>query len=81
VEIRINVPDELAAQAQTRGVPVEQYVEPLLVEQVTSNVVQPSPPQTPQQIRAWLDALAQFSDKIPESPETISREWIYQDHE
>ena len=37
--------------------------------------------QTPEQIRAWLDSLAQFSDKIPPLPETISREWIYQDHD
>jgi hypothetical protein len=35
--------------------------------------------RTPEEIRAWLDSLAQFSDKIPPLPETISREWIYQD--
>jgi hypothetical protein len=64
--IRVNVPDELAALARARGVPLEAYVEELLAQQ---------------QIRAWLDALAQFSDKIPPLPETISREWIYQDHE
>ena len=34
----------------------------------------------PEEIRAWLDSLAQFSDKIPPLPETISREWLYQDH-
>jgi hypothetical protein len=33
-----------------------------------------------EEIRAWLDSLAQFSDKIPPLPETISRDWIYQDH-
>jgi hypothetical protein len=35
---------------------------------------------TPVEIRAWLDSLAQFSGKIPPLPETISREWIYQEH-
>ena len=36
---------------------------------------------TPEEIRAWLDHLAQFSDKIPPLPDTITREWIYQDHD
>jgi len=30
MEIRVNVPDELATQAQARAVPVEAYVEELL---------------------------------------------------
>jgi len=40
-------------------------------------------PATPSQeeIRAWLDSLAQFSNKIPPLPENITREWIYQDHD
>lgn len=35
----------------------------------------------PEEIRDWLDSLAQFSQKIPPLPETISREWIYQEHD
>jgi hypothetical protein len=80
MEIRVNVPDELAAQAQARGVPVEEYVEELLAQQVTS-VPTGRQSRTPEQIRAWLDSLAQFSEKIPPLPDTISREWIYQDHD
>ena len=35
-----------------------------------------------EEIRAWLDELAQFSDKIPPMPgETFSREMIYQNHD
>ena len=37
--------------------------------------------RTPEEIRAWLDSLAQFSDKIPSVPETVSREWLYQDYD
>lgn len=81
VEIRVNVPDELVLQAQTRGVPVEHYVEELIAAQVKAPSAAPKKPRQPEQIRAWLDALAQFSDKIPTLPETISREWIYQDHD
>jgi hypothetical protein len=98
MEVRVNVPEELAMQARARGVPVKDYIEDLLAGQVVSDPVgnsveEPLIPKkkgrpsvgkqarTPEQIRAWLDALAQFSDKIPPLPETISREWIYQDHE
>jgi len=79
--IKVNVPEEIASLARARGVPLETYVEELLAQQVA-----PVPPearrlQTPEQVRAWLDSLAQFSDKIPPLPENISREWIYQDHD
>jgi hypothetical protein len=78
--IRVNVPEELAAQAQARGVSLEVYVEELLAERAAASV-KTRRPQTPEQVRAWLDSLAQFSDKIPPLPETLSRGWIYQDHD
>ena len=79
--IRVNVPEELVSQARARGVPLETYVEELLAQQVAAPSAEVLRLQTPEQIRAWLDSLAQFSDKIPSLPETISREWIYQDHD
>jgi len=79
--IRVNVPDELAALARMRGVPLEEFVEQLLTEQVAARAPQSVQPRTPEQIRAWLDSLAQFSHKIPPLPEFVSREWIYQDHD
>lgn len=79
--IRINVPDELAAQAQMRGVPLEKFIEQLLAEQVAARSAQAMQPRTPEQIRSWLDSLAQFSSKIPPLPEVVSREWIYQDRD
>jgi hypothetical protein len=81
MEIRVNVPDELAVRAQTRGVPLEKYVEELLAAQIPSLLAELAPPRTPEEVRAWLDALAQFSDKIPPLPENLTREWIYQDHD
>jgi hypothetical protein len=79
--IRVNVPDELAAQAQMRGVPLEEFVEQLLAEQVAARSPQTVQLRTPEEIRAWLDSLAQFSNKIPPLPEVVSREWIYQDRD
>ena len=98
MEIRVNVPEELATQARARGVPVKDFIEELLAEQVASDARLESAEEllvpkkagnpavdrklrAPEQIRVWLDMLAQFSDKIPPLPETISRDWIYQDHE
>ncbi|MGB8916811.1 MAG: hypothetical protein WCC89_08125 [Candidatus Sulfotelmatobacter sp.] len=79
--IRVNVPEELAAQALMRGVPLEEFVEQLLAEQVAARSAQAVQPRTPEQIRAWLDSLAQFSGKIPPLPDVLSREWIYQDRD
>jgi hypothetical protein len=81
MEIRVNIPDELAAQARARGLQPEAYVEEILAQQVEAQAIGARQLRTPEEIRAWLDSLAQFSDKIPPLPETISREWIYQDHD
>jgi hypothetical protein len=79
MEITVKVPEEIAAQAKARGLRVETYIEEIL-KQVKEQPLEASRPRTPAEIRAWLDSLAQFSDKIPPLPETISREWIYQEH-
>jgi post-segregation antitoxin (ccd killing protein) len=79
--VTVNIPDELAAQAKARGLSLEAYVQEILARQLTARRAETRQPRTPEEIRAWLDSLAQFSDKIPPLPETISREWIYQDHD
>lgn len=79
--IKINIPDELVAQAQEGGLSVEAYAEQILAEQIIAPLSEAPRPRTPEEIRAWLDSLAQFSDKIPPLPDVISREWIYQDHD
>lgn len=81
MEITVNIPDEIAARARARGLAVEQYIQEILAQQVGAQPTGALPPRTPAEIRAWLDSLAQLSDKIPPLPETISREWIYQEHD
>jgi post-segregation antitoxin (ccd killing protein) len=81
MEIQVNVPDELAAQAQARGLRPEAYAEEILARQVELRSTGTRQARAPEEIRAWLDSLAQFSDKIPPLPENISREWIHQDHD
>ena len=76
----MKVSDELAARAKARGLTVEDYVREILAQQAALEAPNGARLRTPGEIRAWLDALAQFSDKIPPLPETITRDWIYQDH-
>ncbi len=78
--VTVNIPDELAAAARARGLSLEAYVQEILTQQL-ARPVDTQQPRTQEEIRAWLDSLAQFSDKIPPLPETISREWLYQDHD
>jgi hypothetical protein len=80
MEVMVNVPDEIAAQARARGMRVEDYVREILAQQAAGQSPNGARPRTPEEIRTWLDSLAQFSDKIPPLPETISRDWMYQDH-
>jgi len=78
--VTVNIPDELAVQAKARGLSLEAYVQEILAQQL-ARPVEIQQLRTPEEIRTWLDSLAQFSDKIPPLPETISREWIYQDRD
>ena len=80
MKITVRIPEQIAAHAKERGLKVEAYIEELLAQQVATHPSSGKRPHKPEEIRAWLDSLAQFSDKIPALPETISREWIYQDH-
>lgn len=79
VNVRIKIPDQVAARAKARGISVEAYIQEILEQQVTD--ISQSRLRTPDEIRAWLDALAQFSDKIPPLPDVISHDWLYQDHD
>ncbi len=80
MEVTVKIPDELAARAKSRGLRVEDYVAELLAQQFEPQQAGASQVRSPEEIRAWLDSLAQFSDKIPALPEVITRDWIYQDH-
>jgi len=78
--VTINIPDELAAEVKARGLSIEAYVQEILAERL-ARPAETRQVRTPEEIRAWLDSLAQFSDKIPPLPETISCDWLYQDHD
>jgi hypothetical protein len=80
VELKVKIPDGLAEVAKERGLELKAYVEEILSQQAIAPA-NGKRTRSPEEIRAWLRSLSQFSDKIPPLPETISREWIYQEHE
>jgi hypothetical protein len=80
MEVTVKVPAKLAALAKAGGLKVQALIEEILAQRQEAEPPAAGRPRTPEEIRAWLDSLAQFSDKIPPLPETISREWIYQEH-
>ena len=82
IELRPEIEARLASEAQARGVEIRTYVETLIEEAVAVKTLPPSRTKTPEEVQAWLDELAQFSDKIPAMPgETFTRAMIYQDHD
>jgi hypothetical protein len=87
MQIMIEIPDELAAQVQARGVDPKSYVEGLIADQAPllgarGPLPQSSPDLNPDDFNASLDALARYSNKIPSLPiEAFTRESFYQDRE
>jgi hypothetical protein len=81
MQVTIHIPEDLAAQAEAKGVGLQTYLE-RLVEQAALTGLRKPRRRSPEETQAWLDRLARFSDRIPPMPgETFSREMIYQDHE
>jgi hypothetical protein len=82
MQITIEIPDELAAQAQARGLSPEFYVRSSIFEAAHAAPV-PIPPQEPIiDLETFLREMAAHSDKIPQLPdEAFTRESFYQEHD
>jgi hypothetical protein len=79
MEITVTVPDELAVQAQARGISVQAYVQSL-VEEARRRSAAPEHGRTTEQIEAFFEAMAEGSEKLPLLPtESFSRESFYRD--
>jgi hypothetical protein len=81
IELRPEVEARLAAEARARGIEVKAYVESLLEQATTTRTIPPRR-RTREEMRAFFEAMAANSDKIPELPdEAFTRESFYQDHD
>jgi len=82
MRITIEIPDELAAKAEARGLTPKSYVE-ALIEDAARTAPLPLPPAKPSiDMKTFLREMAANSDKIPQLPdEAFTRESFYQDHD
>ena len=81
IELRPEVEERLAAEAQERGVEIRAYVESLLEQAVVTRTV-PRRQRTREEMAAFFEAMAVNSEKIPQLPdEAFTRESFYQDHD
>jgi len=82
IELRPEVEARLTAEARARGVEVRAYVESLLEEAVAARAVSVRRQPTPEEMRAFFQAMSAGSEKIPQLPdEAFQRESFYQDHD
>jgi hypothetical protein len=82
MQVTINIPDELAAQIQSRGLTPQSYVEHLIAEQAATAKGSAAHKLSLEEFEASLDELTRYSDQIPVLPsEAFSRESLYQDHD
>ena len=79
VELKPEVAASITAQAEARGVSVEEYVQEVVEDRAG---VQPTRKATPEEIEAMLDELAEMGKDLPHLPSSaFTRERIYQDHD
>lgn len=70
-----DVEENLSAQARAHGMPLPQYVEQILREQVP-----PAAPHTPaQRATAWRESVQNLPDTAPLPDEAMKRESFYGD--
>jgi len=82
MQVTVNIPDELAAQVQSRGLTPQSYVEHLIAEQTATARGSAAQQLSPEEFEASLDELTRYSDKIRVLPaEAFSRESLYRDHD
>ena len=80
--VTIEIPDEVAAKAEARGMTPESYVRSL-IDDAAGTVPLPLPPAKPKMdMTQFFEAMSAYSDKIPQLPdEAFTRESFYQDHD
>jgi hypothetical protein len=82
VELKPEIEARLVAEAHDRGMDPSVYAGSVIERAFLSANGVRKPSRSPEEVRAWLNSLTQFSDKIPQLPEeAFTRESFYQDYE
>jgi len=85
MQITVNIPDEVAAQAQARGLTPENYVESLIAKQkLTAPVLKTDEnlAERMAKLEEFFESFSANSENIPILPdEAYTRESFYSDHD
>ena len=80
MQIRVEIPDELAARVQASGMTPEAYVSKLIEEAERNHAQEPAPRKM--SMEEFIRGMTAHSDKIPQLPdEAFTRESFYQNHD
>jgi hypothetical protein len=78
MQISVTIPDQLAAQAESRGVPVDAYVRELLEQAAAGGPPVPPRGRSREEIEAFFAAMAEGSESLPLLPtESFTRGSFY----
>lgn len=79
IELKPEIMEQLAAEAEAHGIPLEVYAERLLREALVTHSV-PQGQLSVKELHAMLRAIAEGSDKLPKVPTSaFTRESFYED--
>jgi hypothetical protein len=79
IELTPEVAANLAAQAEARGLALEEYLQRMVEERAGGDSLDP---EYPKRLKAALDRLAEMGKDLPPlSDYALTRESIYQDHD
>jgi hypothetical protein len=82
MQVTIEIPDEVAAKAEARGMTPESYVRSLIDDAVRSTPEPVRLREPRMSMEEFLEAMAANSDRIPVLPdEAFTRKSFYQDHD
>jgi hypothetical protein len=82
VELKAEIEARLIADAEAKGMELSVYAGRVIERAYRQENATRKPARSPEETRAWLDSLTQFSDKIPQLPEeAFTRESFCRDCE
>ena len=80
MQITLTIPDDVAAQAQARGLSVETYVQNLIEQQARPQEQQTTRVRTREGIESFFSAMSEGSQRLPSLPTaSFTRESFYED--
>lgn len=82
VVLKPEIEARLIAEAHAKGLEPSVYAGSVIERVFRNENGSRRPSRSPEEVRAWLDSLTQFSEKIPQLPEqAFTRESFYKDYE